>query len=43
MFSQRMLDGIMKEQSQALNYYMMLLSRGPNSSTQFIDKLIETK
>ena len=42
-FSQRMVDEIMKRDSPALDYCMRLLHRGPNAFTQFIDILIETK
>lgn len=42
-FSQRMVDDIMKRDSPTLDYCMRLLHRGPNAFTQFIDILIETK
>ena len=41
-FSQ-LLDNVMKYESPTMNYSMMLISRGPNAFTQFIDILTETK
>jgi hypothetical protein len=42
-FSQRMLNDIMRNDSPSLDYCMKLLRRGPDAFTQFIDILIETK
>jgi len=42
-FSQSILDDIMKDESPALTYCVMLMSRGPNAFTQFIDVLVEKK
>ena len=36
-------DGNMEDESLALNYCMMLMSRSPNAFTKFIGILIETK
>ena len=36
-FSQRMLDDTMKDESLTLNYYMMLMGYGPSAFTQFTD------
>ena len=38
-----MLDGTMKDKYAALDYCVLLMSRGPNSFTPFTDVLIETK
>ena len=42
-FSERMLDDNMEDESLALNYCIMLMSRSQNAFTQFIGMLIETK
>ena len=39
----RLLNDNMKDESSALDYCMMLMRHGPNTFTQFIDILIETK
>ena len=42
-FSQRMIKYLMRNGSLSLNYCMKLLRHGPDTFTQFIDILIETK
>ena len=41
-FSQRILDNIIKNESSSLNYCMVLLHYGQNAFTQLTDILIET-